>query len=86
MSAIDFDLPIWSASIYHSVRGADNPWNRAFNLAEVEDQTENEKQAIKTAVELFEADGLGAHFIYAIEVGPLINPDDEGRGIASAGS
>lgn len=72
MSRIEFDLPLWSATIYHSERGADNPWNRVFNIAEVEDEEENRKAAVETAVELFSRDGMSPITIYRIEVAPLI--------------
>lgn len=72
MSSLNFEFPIWSATIYHSERGADNPWNRVFNLVEVEDEEENRQAALKEAVTLFEADGLSVVTIYTIELAPLI--------------
>lgn len=71
MSSLSFDLPVWAASIYHSERGADNPWNRVFNVPEAEGAKENKKEALKIAVGLFEADGLSAVTIYSIEIAPL---------------
>jgi hypothetical protein len=68
--SIDFDLPVWSATVWHSERGATNPWCRVFNVAD-------EKAAVKKAAELFVADGLSAITIYSIEVAPLI-PIKEG--------
>lgn len=78
MNEISFELPLWSATIYHSERGADNPWNRAFNVAEVADPKANKQQALRTAVELFEADGLQAIMIYTIEIAPLIMLEEGG--------
>lgn len=72
MSRIEFDLPLWSATIYHSERGATNPWNRVFNIIEVEDEEENEKTALETAVVLFSKDGMSPITIYSIEIAPLI--------------
>ncbi|GHF92250.1 hypothetical protein [Streptomyces griseosporeus] len=69
---IVFDLPLWSAEIYHSERGTVGVWNRVFNLVEVEDEEENEKQAVKEAVRLFVDDGLDAITIYRIEVSKLM--------------
>lgn len=72
MSKIEFDLPLWSATIYHSERGATNPWCRVFNIIEVEDEEENQKAAVKEATRLFVQDGMSAITIYSMEIAPLI--------------
>lgn len=77
-SELSFDLPIWSATIYHSERGATNPWNRAFNIVEVEDEGENELEALKVAINLFAEDFLNPITIYQIEVGRLIQFEEGG--------
>lgn len=75
---IDFDLPLWSAEIYHSERGATNPWTRVFNVIEVADSTVNEKEALKQAVALFKADGLAPVTIYQLYIERLEKLVDEG--------
>lgn len=68
---ISFDLPVWHAEIYHSERGATNPWMRAFNVVEIDDERENFYEALKTALALFEEDGLAKITIYGIQIGKL---------------
>lgn len=74
VNPIDFDLPVWSVTVWHTERGADNPWHRAFNLA----VGEGEEEAIKKIYELFKADGLSPITIYKIEPAELI-PLDRGE-------
>jgi hypothetical protein len=80
VNPIDFEMPLWSATIYHSERGADNPWNRVFNSSRTTDQTLDNELALHRAVALFEGDGLNPVTIYRIEVAPLLPFTDEGGG------
>lgn len=73
MSGISFDLPLYSVEIYHTERGATNPWTRVFNFVETQGQSEDESELAKVeaATELFKSDGLDVITITAIVIGPL---------------
>lgn len=72
---IVFDLPIYAAQLYHSQRGATNPWMRAFNVIEVGDMKVDLREALKTARSLFEADGLNIVTVYAVVIEKLEVPE-----------
>lgn len=79
MSELDFEEPLWSATIYHSEPGATNPWNRAFNSQVTEDQRADHKKALAKAVAMFVGDNLKEITIYRIEIAPLMQFGEEGE-------
>lgn len=70
MSVVDFNLPTWGATVWHSTPGSDGVWNRAFNAV-------NEESAIEQVKKLFAEDGLNEIRIDRIEVFPLIPMREE---------
>lgn len=73
MSGISFDLPLYSAEIYHSDYPKTNPWTRVFNFVETQGQSEEESEIAKVeaAVKLFIDDGLDKITIQSIIIAPL---------------
>lgn len=62
------DVPVWGVEIYHSEKGATNPWTRVLNAP-------SEKEATDGALELFAKDSLNVITIYEMFVSELLKPE-----------
>lgn len=63
---IDFDLPLWGATVYHNTPDTDGVWNRTFN------SSNDEKEVLQKVKDLFTSDGFNWVRIIRIDVFPLI--------------
>lgn len=70
---IDFDLPIWSATVLHNTPDTDGIWLRAFNS-----RAGDEAAAMQKMRELYVAEGLSEIRIFRIELTELEVIDDGG--------
>lgn len=76
---IDFDLPLFGATVYHNTPGSDGVWNCVVN------SKEGGLEALNEIRETFESEGLNPARIYRIELFP-ITPLREGGEDAGSGS
>ncbi|MFG2268118.1 hypothetical protein [Streptomyces sp. NPDC048720] len=64
---VDFDLPLFGATVYHNTPNSDGVWSRCFN-APKDDKTAQ----IEKVKELFEQDGFNVIRILEIEIYELL--------------